>query len=166
MKTARYFRKENALILCQSGKWGNYGTINGTNFSEKRMIDLGYKLETLSISEAKAIRAEIEAHNEALRKAWREQEMRERSLSVFFCLTDDPILITPNPNKGTEITHIANIQDSPMFADAYKGCGKGTAYVRDGHVVAYHYGHEQPANAPKDVSAFWVDLSCYQICFR
>ena len=49
--------------------------------------------------------------------------------------------------------------------EAYGGCGKGTAYVIEGNVIAFHYGYEQPTNAPVNCEVIRVELSGTQICF-
>lgn len=53
------------------------------------------------------------------------------------------------------------------LAEGYAGCGKGTAYVADGHVIAWHYGYRMPERwaAPGGAEAVRIMLSCTQIVF-
>ncbi|MDR1883058.1 MAG: hypothetical protein LBR26_09820 [Prevotella sp.] len=64
------------------------------------------------------------------------------------------------------VRSIAELSESEMGDAGYSGCGKGIAYVRDKHVIAFQYGYEKASNAPDNCTPYNVDFSCRSICFK
>jgi hypothetical protein len=95
----------------------------------------------------------------------RKEDMKERQEQVAICLKAAPVEIIENKYRDiSRVTHVANLSNTAMI-DAYRGCGKCTAFVKDGNLIAFHYGYEKTDNAPKDCEAIRVEASCTQLCF-
>jgi hypothetical protein len=95
----------------------------------------------------------------------RKEDLKERYEQVDICLKAEPVQVIENEYSNiSPVTHVANLSNTDMIK-AYKGCGKCTAYVKDGYLVAFHYGYERPDNRPKDCEAIRVEASCTQLCF-
>jgi hypothetical protein len=41
----------------------------------------------------------------------------------------------------------------------------GTAYIKSGYVIAFHYGYSKPDNAPEGCIVERANISCAQTCF-
>lgn len=163
MRTSLYFRLDTELYKAYVGRWGVYARYYGSNESEKKMLARGYVLEHLTAVEA----AEYNRLNEEKRKRaaeeYRAEELKKRFKQVEICLKSDPLPIVPNSFPNPFVPYLAKISDGML--EAYHGCGKGTAYIRDNKVIAYHYGYEYPNNIPSSTYAVKVELSCTEICF-
>jgi hypothetical protein len=137
MHTKQYFTREEpvAILPAFSGKWGPFAKVErGLNLSEKKLEERGYVLKYLTPEEAQSYYQRVNAQLDEQRA----MELLDRAAQVALCLTCPPVPIFDG---------IAKLKGEPM-RDAYHGCGKGTAYIQDGFVVAFHYGYARPENAP------------------
>lgn len=160
MRTKRYFVNEygkNHLVI--SGRYGSYCKINGCNFSEKEMQELGYEIQDLTADQATELTEKFAAWQRKISIEARAREMEQRKLSVEICLKAEPLEIGEGNHLWQHITTI-----SKQMEEAYHGCGRGTAYIKDGKIIAFHYGFEQPENAPV-AKAICVELSAHQILY-
>jgi hypothetical protein len=166
MKTSNYYVKGNQLTKVLSGKYGYYAQLNG-NVSDKRMIELGFEIKSLNKEQVAKLTEDYRIEQNVLKQKIYDEKMLQRQEQVEICLNSEPIDIIANPHYGngfTPVCQVANLSGSKML-EAYYGCAKGTAYVRNNKVVAYHYGYEQPINVPNNCEIFRVDFSCNEICF-
>lgn len=146
-----------------NGRYGYYSNYGG-NLSEKKMNEIGYTLVELNTKEVERLEKLQIKRKKRLEKQYRENKLREREDQVNICLATEPLKIEKNPNFGINpIEFIVNLSDTPMI-DAYHGCGKGTAYVKNNQLIAFHYGYEQPNNTPTDCEVLQIELSSTQIC--
>lgn len=168
MATKQYFKRGNQITEVVNGRYGSYARFSPyglgmSNYSEKRMLEDGYEIVSLTKEEATALneahRQEVDARN----RAEYEQKMADRFDQVTTCLASAPIEIVSNEGGSRFVSAVANIKGG--MEEAYHGCGKCTAYVKDGMVIAFHYGYDSPSNAPTDCNAVRCECSCYQICF-
>lgn len=160
MKTKRYFvngNGENHLAI--SGRYGEYCKIKGINYSVKEMQKLGFEIQDLTSEQAKDLSEKFAAWKCEAAAAEHEHEMQERKRCVEICLNCDPLEIGEGNHLWNHITDI-----SEEMGEAYHGCGKGTAYISDGKIIAFHYGYSHPDNAP-EAEAIQVEFSSYQILF-
>ena len=171
MKTSMNFVNSNFSLLlflpilnAKSGKYGRYARVNGINYSEKRMKELGYDLKAVTKDEISKINSDFRIFNIAVMEEDRQAKLSDRFKQVETCLDSDPVEIVKNEYATSPVAFVANLKDSGMI-DAYHGCGKGTAYMKEGYVIAFHYGYEKPENAPTDCESAKVELSCAQVCF-
>lgn len=160
--TRKYFVNaygKNAPVI--SGRYGDYCRLRGIAFSEKEMRKLGYEIQELTPEQALKLSEKYAVRQLELGKAEHERDMQQRKQSVEICLNCQPLEI----GQGNIIwEHITTI--SKEMLDAYHGCGKGTAYIREGKIIAFHYGYNQPENAPtEDAQVVRVEFSCLQILF-
>lgn len=137
---------------CITGNDAPRGGVSGNWV--KMLSDVGSK-------KARAKAESLNTENARIRAEWEADKMRQRADAIAHCLNCNPVEIS---QKNGEICETANLSDSQMI-EVYKGCGKGTAYLRGSNVVAWHYGYQQPDNVPTDVQSVAVVLSCTQICF-
>ena len=147
------------------GRFGEFARLDGSNRSVKWMLEQGYEIAEVSKAEYEA---KLQAWNDycaAERKRFDELEMEERKQTLLATLDCEPIEIS---KKEGERCFTADLQGTNMI-DAYKGAGKATAYVKDGKLVGFHYGHRKPiegilleAIVDKTVR---VMMSCTQVCF-
>lgn len=151
------------VVSFKKGRYGIYAVLNGINRSEKFMVENGFEIKTISKDEASTLMQAWNNKNAEQVRLAHATKMNEREAAIAICLASAPIAIS---KKEKEICPTANLGGTPMI-EAYQGCGKGTAYVRNNEVVAFHYGYEQPfaALALENVEAIKVELSCTQICF-
>ena len=148
------------IAVQKKSRYGIYYSVNGLTYSENRIKDFGFKefeltkeqIKRIERKNAKILLMDAIEYNKA--------KMADRKKQVEICLNSSPVEIS---TKEGQICPTANLADTPMI-EAYHGCGKGTAYIKEGKVIAWHYGHEKPDNAP-DCENVHVDLSCTQICF-
>lgn len=91
--------------------------------------------------------------------------LEQRAEAVAKCLRAEPIPLQVNEGGNPFVRQVVNLSGTPMI-EAYTGCGSGTAYLQSGKLIAYHYGHQQPANAPKgeDIQVRRCELSGTQVC--
>lgn len=170
MKTQTVFVNRNAnfylpvVVSIMKGRYGSYSQVRGINRSEKAMIEMGYSIEQLTRDEMIALSSAHRAAKEAQDKVFYDKKMQERFQCVAACLSNTPVEVIPNTGGNPFISMVANLSDTDMI-NQYAGCGKGTAYVIDNKVVAFHYGYEQPSNAPENAIAVKIEFSCTQICF-
>lgn len=169
MRTLKVFVNRNetfnpAVVSPAKGKYGLYCKINGVNRSEKNMIEMGYLLENLTEDQIKEITATQKAIKDAEQKIYHDKKMSERFESVASCLKSAPVKIIVNTGDNHMVTKVANLTGTEMI-NQYHGSGKGTAYINNNEVVAFHYGYEQPFNAPINCEAINVQFSGTQICF-
>lgn len=170
MKTQTVFvnRESNVLypvvVSILKGRYGSYCQVRGINRSEKAMMEMGYSIEHLTREEIIALSAAQKAEKDAQDKIYHDKKMKERFDCVAACLSCDPVAIIENDGGNPMVAMVANLGGTSMI-NQYAGCGKGTAYVSDGKVVAFHYGYEQPANAPENATVVRIGFSCTQICF-
>lgn len=170
MKTETVFVNRNAashlpvVVSILSGRYGTYSKVRGINRSEKAMMEMGYRTERLTDDEMFALAAAHKSEKDAQDKIYHDEKMKERFDCVAECLACEPVSVIENEGGNPYVSMIANLSDTNMI-DQYGGCGKGTAYVTDNKVVAFHYGYEQPANAPDNTTAVRIEFSCTQICF-
>lgn len=168
MKTSNYFVKRNSqsedlasAIAVISGKYGNYARINGINWSEKELAKFNYTIEPLTKNEYNEIISNWKNKIAENVSEYEAQKLYDRSIQIDVCLASAPIEISL---KESEICLTANLSNTKMI-EAYHGSGKGTAYTKDGKLIAFHYGYQQPDNAPKDCIVAKVMMSCTQVCF-
>lgn len=149
------------ILPVLKGKYGSYTKMNGFNRSIKYALDLGYKEENLSKEEI----MQVEKNHEIFRNDFfAKQEilkLKEREEQVQLCLDSEPVEISLKEN---EICLTVDLSGTKMI-EAYHGCGKGTAYTKEGKLIAFHYGYQQPTNAPIDCIVAKVVMSCTQVCF-
>lgn len=160
MRTKRYFVKkngENYPVI--SGRFGDYCKKNGFNHSEKDMRELGFEIQELTVEQAKELNEKYAAWQSEMNAAAREREMQLRKQSVEICLNCEPLEIGEGNHLWNHITDI-----SEEMGEAYHGCGKGTAYIKDGKIIAFHYGYDRPDNAPS-AETKQVEFSSFQILF-
>lgn len=159
-KTKNYFVNEtgeNYPVI--SGRYGAYCRQGRINYSEKEMAELGYKIESLTANQVAEYDAKYAAWQKEQREHFQRIEMEKREKDVDICLNSTPLEI----GEGNDLwNHITNVSEE--MGGAYHGCGKGTAYIRDGKIIAFHNGYNRPANAP-EAEAIQVEFSCYQILF-
>lgn len=158
MRKSNYFQKANYLVSAKNGKYGYYTTINGINYSEKALSNKGYTFVTLTRDEAQIIENLHYAEKESESDFIYEQKMLDRTNQIKECLKSNPL-----PIEMIEGNRCATVTLTDTFLSHYDGCGKGTAYVVDGFVVAWHYGYEAPMVL--NAKSVQVMLSCSQICF-
>lgn len=154
-----------------NGRYGMYAQYYG-NRSVSSMAKDGFDLVTLTKEEAeklfglqkkrynrdqKKLRAEMEAQNEC--------NLNERANQISKCLDSEPLEIEVNNGGNPMVSCLSNI--TGRMIEVYQGLGKATAYVQNNKVIAFHYGHQKPKNAPswQGVKSHRVELSCTQICF-
>lgn len=160
MNTKRYFVKNNGENYpAISGRFGDYCKRNGFNYSTKDMLAAGFEIQNLTTDQVKELNERYNAFQDRIKEEEHQREMQERERNVEICLNCEPLEI----GEGNHLwTHITDITEG--MKEAYHGCGKGTAYIKDGKIIAFHYGYDKPVNAPK-AEFIYVDFSCYQILF-
>lgn len=148
-----------------SGKYGDYAISNGFRFGLKKWLGWGYEERMMTREEVEAAGYKYREYEASVAEERRRAKLEARAAQVELCSVPLPIL--PNPHYNpllTPFTEVVNLTGGML--DAYHGAGKGTAYVRDNAVIAWHYGYDRPNNAPSDCIPIAVELSCTQICFR
>jgi len=152
------------ILNIRKGPHGEYAYFQYENISMSMTKALErYDIKNLTTEQISKIEAEHKALHDKMQAEFYEQKMKERFNCVESCLVCAPLLIELNPNaEQSGIPAIAKI-DGEM-AKNYKGIGKGMAYIKEGVVIAFHYGFEQPTNAPK-VQTRRVQFSSHEICF-
>jgi hypothetical protein len=172
MRATYFVQKEvsvyyKPILEVQHGRYGKYAVMNNFNYSEKKLLELGYELRAITQDEYNEIMGK---YNDLVKKSNEEEynkKIDERREQVSICLKATPVAIVDNEYYGTgatPVTHVSNIFGSGM-ENAYHGCGKGTAYVKDNFVVGFHYGYDRPPNWPRDCDTVQVEMSCGQLCF-
>lgn len=170
MKVQIIFVNRNAdlyspvVVSIMKGRYGSYSQVRGINRSEKVMMEMGYSIEQLTRDEIIALNTAHRAAKDAQDKLFHDKKMQERFESVAACLTSTPVEVIENNGGNTFVSMVANLSGTEMI-NQYAGCGKGTAYLINDKVVAFHYGYEQPSNAPESAIAVRIEFSCTQICF-
>lgn len=159
----KYFQKNNEIFPVLNGKWGQYCKKGRTNFSTKTMQELGYQIVDINKEQAEAISNQLRADIALQNQQYFNSKLENRYNAVNICLLSKPVKIVKNSGENTLVTHVANLGESGMI-EAYEGCGKGTAYIKDNMVIAFHYGYDKPVNAP-NLESVKVELSCTQLCF-
>lgn len=156
----QYFVSATNILPAINGRYGIYAKINGYNYSEKNLTEMGYELRSLTADEVnnimaaqKALVAQAEANRRAI-------EIERRAKQVELCLSDEPLAIGEGNTLWLHITDLAG-----GHLEAYAGCGLATAYIADGKIIAWHYGDEHPANAPACDYVQLCEVSCSQILF-
>jgi hypothetical protein len=150
----------------KSGKYGRYACMNGINRSEKFMTENGFSVVTMTNVEVdQRLAIWYRKNSEAARQS-EQAEMNGRIETLRISGQSKPVEIRHNAG---EICKTASLNDTNMI-DAYRGCGKGTAYVKDNFVHAFHYGYRLPVEASLNLElagyiAVRVELSGCQICF-
>jgi len=147
------------------GRYGEYAVLNGINRSENWMRQNGWLRQEISKADFDSKLQEWNEYCASERKRFDDIEMEERKETLLATLKCAPIEIS---KKDGEICYTADLQNTDMIA-YYKGAGKATAYVKDGKLVGFHYGHRQPiegllAGAIVD-KKIKVMMSCTQVCF-
>jgi|GEM_PF-5442546 len=169
MKTSTYFTRtdnnETTIKEAHNGRYGYYAKYLGYNSSEKSMRESGYDLVRLTKEEATQLLRAQSARIQAEKEEGRRLKLAARAEQVTISMAGEPFDIEPNIGGSPFVERIANVPAS--LSEAYRGCGKGTAYIKDDKVIAFHYGYDKPANAPSENIAMpvQVEFSCYQICF-
>lgn len=158
-------------IVCKAypSRWGGvYGKSHydsRVNLSDKKMEERGFRLAEITRQEFKRLQG-LEAKRRLRMEAKRlEMELTHRAEAVTICLSAEPLPVVSNEGGNPFVRSVVDLAGTPMI-EAYHGCRKGTAYVRGGHLIAFHYGHRQPHNAPSGdgVTAMLCELSCTQVC--
>ncbi len=163
-KTTGYFPP---VVNSINGRYGIYAKVNGINYSDKKMLEDGYEFRDASQEEIAELMSDWKNYHIELQKGFQHQKLQDRQDQINVCLTCEPISITPNEYYGnglTPVTDVCNLSGTKMI-EVYQGCGKGTAYIRENRLVAFHYGYEQPNNVPTDCNVVRVEMSCTQVCF-
>ena len=124
------------------------------------MLNYGYHIEYLTDAEAAAESAKYNDYIKALNERERVQRLQYAADCVTKCLEAEPLNIGGGNHLFGHITHIVG-----GAQEAYHGCGEGLAYVKNGQIIAYHYGFERPNNAPSCDYVQSIILSCCEICF-
>lgn len=160
-----------AELVCKAypSNWGgHYGKSpydSRVNLSAKKMEERGFILTEITKAEMKRLQgleakraARLQAKSDAL-------ELDKRAEAVALCLASEPISMVANVGGNPMVRSVVDLAGTPMI-EAYHGCGSGTAYLLNNTLIAYHYGHRQPANAPTmdGVSVVRCELSCTQVC--
>ena len=168
-KNLRNASRDNIILPAIASRWGGYytsGLYGGrANYSEKAIAEFGYELAQVTKAEADRIKR-LEVKRSARLEAKRvEAEMAKRERAVEVCLAADPLEVKANDEGNPLVQSVVDLAGTP-FIEVYHGCGRGTAYVKAGKLIAYHYGHRQPVNAPtgEDVQAIHCHLSGTQVC--
>jgi len=156
MRTSAYYIKGNDIHPVISGKYGNYSKQNGANYSDKQMLNRGYTIQQLTKTQADNIL--LEKYQQL--KAQEEKEYIHKMQSRFDQV-EKTLSLAPKPIEclSTSTCFTAKIGDN----EGYEGCGRGTAYIVDNNIIAWHYGYEKPSNAPNCYHTY-IDISCYEIC--
>lgn len=127
------------------------------------MAERGYSLETVTKEELKRMEKLAATRSARIAKKTAEYELTQRAEQVAICLAASPIAVRDNDGGNPFVLEVVDLAGTPMI-EAYHGCGKGTAYLRDGALVAFHYGHRQPTNIPAGTTAVRCELSGTQVC--
>lgn len=156
-----YFVDEHGKIYpVLNGRYGVYAKIRCVNMSEKFMLNCGYNITYLTDAEAAAESARYNDYVKALSERDRIERLRLAAECVKICLDSEPLNIGGGNHLFGHITHIVG-----GAKEAYHGCGEGLAYVKNGQIIAFHYGFARPNNAPNCDYVQPVIFSCYEICF-
>lgn len=156
----QYFVSATEIIAAINGRYGLYAKRSGYNYSEKELLKLGFELRTLTQEEVASIQEEQKAFLAQARANRRAIELERRANQVKLCLAGEPIAI----GEGNALwMHITDLVGNHL--EVYTGCGKATAYIRNGHIIAWHYGTERPANAPECDYVQLCEVSCSQLLF-
>lgn len=156
----QYFVSTTEITPAINGRYGLYAKRNGYNYSERELLKAGFELRTLTDEEVSTIAAEQKAALEQARANRQAIELERRAKQVELCLADEPIAI----GKGNDLlSHVTDLTGNHL--EAYAGCGKATAYITDGKIIAWHYGNERPANAPACDYVQLCEVSCSQLLF-
>ncbi len=158
MRTKLYFKKKNQIVDLLKGRYGNYAKFFG-NSSEKKMQELGFEIVSLTREEVLNYNKLHTLEQEDIKKLAYNQKMQERAEQVSICLKSEPLEIGDGNHLWGAITSITG-----DMQEAYHGCGKITAYLKDGKIIAFHYGYERPDNAPT-CEAIKCEVSGMQILF-
>lgn len=151
-----YFKRNNELVAILRGRYGRYANYCG-NTSEKKMGEMGFEIVSLTREDAEECHKLFKQEKEEIMCKGYEEEMKERANQINICLNSEPLEVGQGNALWGSITNITG-----SMKDAYKGCGKISAYIKDGKIIAYHYGHRQPDNAP-DCECIQCEVSCFQI---
>lgn len=143
-----------------NGRYGLYARSGRVNWSAKKLFERGYELRTLTDAEVKTMMTEARARIEENERKAREAELARRAMQVELCLAGEPLKIGEGNHLWRAITHLTG-----KHLDAYVGCGKATAYIVDNEIIAWHYGDERPANAPKCDYVQLCEVSCAELLF-
>lgn len=156
----QYFVSTREITPAINGRYGLYAKRNGYNYSERELLKSGFELRTLTDEEVSTIVAEQKAALEQARANYRAIELERRAKQVELCLAGYPIAI----GEGNDLWfHVTDLTGNHL--EAYTGCGKATAYIADGKIIAWHYGEEHPANAPACDYVQLCEVSCAQLLF-
>ncbi|MCT4602468.1 MAG: hypothetical protein N4A59_06165 [Marinifilum sp.] len=169
----KYFVNEKAkkqsnctdiIRTAYNGPYGYYANsiYSSLKKSEKKMQADGFKLVELTSEESEKLRKLAQKRANRIARKIKENKLKERAEQISKCMQNEPLPIVSNDGGAAEVSEIVNLTGSML--ETYQGCGKGTAYVKDGKLIAWHYGYEKPENAP-DVENGPVLLSGTQICF-
>ena len=159
-KKAYFVDERGAIYAVLNGKYGVYAKDRGVNMSEKTMLSYGYTIQYLTNAEAAAESTRYNDYLKALRERDRIERLRLAAECVKICLEAEPLNIGGGNHLFGHITHIVG-----GAQEAYHGCGEGLAYVKNGQIIAFHYGFARPNNAPNCDYVQSVIFSCYEICF-
>lgn len=155
------------VFQAHHGSYGYYAQSTYIKKSKKRMEKEGFILVEEQDERVSKLNSLSRKRKARLEKIWKEKKLKERAIQIELCLKTAAIPIQENEYFGnglTPVKSVVNLAGTSMI-EAYTGCGKGTAYVRKNKLVAFHYGYDQPSNAPLNTEIHKVELSSTQICF-
>ena len=149
-----------------NGRYGVYCKSSyGNNYSQKAMEKDGYELVYLSDHEANKLYGLQLKRRMRLENQWKKEKLEARAQQVKICLSGEPLKLELNQGENPFVSQVISLAGTHMI-DAYQGCGKGTAYINNNNeLTAFHYGYEQPVNAP-NTKSITVEFSCTQICIN
>lgn len=156
----QYFVSTTEITPAINGRYGLYAKRNGYNYSERELLKSGFELRTLTDEEVSTIVADQKAALERAMANRRAIELERRAKQVELCLAGNPIAIGEGNDLWSYVTDLTG-----NHLEAYTGCGKATAYIADGKIIAWHYGDERPANAPACDYVQLCEVSCAQLLF-
>ena len=168
-------RNPEFLLDATSGRYGYFHRDGVLNISEKKLNAKGYVLSRYRKHEALELIEERRQYKQERRDAQAAREIAEREATVAACLEAGPVSLDPNTEGTPFVPTVANLKDTAMI-EQYHGCGRGTAYVKDNQLIAFHYGTVRwsregapinlPDNLPEGCTAYAVMMSCTQVCFE
>lgn len=168
-RNLRNANRADFLLPAIPSRWGGFYARSEppyvVNLSAAKLEERGFQLIDLPKEEVKRLEGLKMKREARIEKRTRELKLQERADAVAVCLAAAPLPVVPNTGGNPFVCSVVNLAGTPMI-EAYHGCGKGTAYLSADKLIAFHYGYEQPANAPTGdgIEVLRCELSGTQVC--